>query len=316
LLIAVLDGICSLLSDDDAFRAKLGNLNQVLRNSIRPKPLSEMGKEINDYFVRKKLEEDFRQAERGELKQLVVDLTQVLKEMHVSSDGFGGEMNTLIVEIQKTDSLTEILSIKEKLIDDLHKMRDQSLAMKKELDSYREMTASLSQRLEQSQAKALVDPLTNVLNRSAYDLSVGQLIREFARYKEHGAALMVVDIDNFKRFNDNYGHKAGDAVLASVASCIRETIRSSDAVFRYGGEEFVVLMIKTPPVNAEKLAEKIRERVEKDYFIDKDVKLKVTVSIGLTCLKDGDTEQTLFERADKAMYNSKNKGRNRVTRFD
>ena len=75
-------------------------------------------------------------------------------------------------------------------------------------------------------------------------------------------------------------------------------------------------MIKTPPVNAEKLAEKIRERVEKDYFIDKDVKLKVTVSIGLTCLKDGDTEQTLFERADKAMYNSKNKGRNRVTRFD
>ena len=315
LLIAAVEGICSLLAEADPLRDKLDNLTLVLKKAVRPKPASDLGKEIQDYFVRKKLEDGFRVTERTEMKQILVDLAQILKDMVTSTGGFGEEVATHLDKIQKTVSLAELRTIKERLVVDVQKVRDQSLSMKKELENYREMTVSLNQRLEQSQAQALVDTLTNVLNRSAYDLTVGQLIREFARYKEP-AALMVADIDYFKRFNDNYGHKAGDKVLASVATSIKDSVRNSDTVFRYGGEEFVVLLNKTLPDNAEKLAEKVRSRVEKDYFVDGALTLKVTVSIGLTFLKEGDTEKTLFERADKAMYNSKHKGRNRITRVD
>jgi diguanylate cyclase len=316
LLIAATEGICSLLTEPDPLREKLTGLTHVLKKAIRPKPISDMGKEIKDFFSRKKLEDAFRSTERNEMKQILVDLTQVLKDTVDSSGGFGEEVNVHIDAIKKTDSLTEIRAIKEKLVVDLNKVRDQSLSLKKEVDSYRKMTVSLNDRLEQTQAQALIDSLTNILNRNAYDLRIGQLIREFDRSKEVGVALMVADIDHFKKFNDNHGHKAGDKILASVAATIQDAIRATDTVFRYGGEEFVVLLNNISPANAEKLAVKVRERVEKDYFIDKELSLKVTVSIGLTCLKEGDTEQTLFERADKAMYTSKQKGRNRVTMAD
>lgn len=316
LLMASVEGICLCLEETDPLRDKLNSLSQVLKKAIRPKPISDLGKEIQDYFIRKKLEGDFRSTERAEMKQIFVDLTEVLKEVAVSSGGFGEEVNTRLDEIKKADTVTEIRAIRDKLLVDLQRMRDQSLSLKQELEKYRQMASSLNQRLEQVETKALVDSLTNVLNRSAYNISVDQLIREFSRYKEPKEALMVVDIDHFKRFNDNYGHKAGDTVLASVAASIRDTIRQSDTVFRYGGEEFAVILNKISLDNAEKLAEKVRARVEKDYFVDKETRLKVTVSIGLTGLKEGDTEQTFFERADKAMYNSKHKGRNRVTRID
>lgn len=313
LLIVCMEGICSLLPQKEALHGKLNGMNLVLKKAIRVKPISDMVKEIQDYFIRKKLEEDFAATEKEELKTLVVDLTETLKDMITASGDFGGEVSVHIDEIKKASTLTEIRVIKDKIVADLHKVREQSMSLKEELDDYRKLASTLSQQLESSEAKAMVDSLTNVLNRNAYDKKIAQLIREADRLQSSESALMVVDIDHFKKFNDNHGHKAGDNVLAAVASSIRDTIRATDSLFRYGGEEFVVILNNITADNAEKLAEKVRYRVEKEYFVDKEKTLKVTVSIGMTCLKEKDTEQTLFERADKAMYNSKHKGRNRVT---
>ena len=165
--------------------------------------------------------------------------------------------------------------------------------------------------LEETEAKALVDSLTNVLNRNAYNMKVIQMMREFSQTKNY-FCLLVLDIDHFKKFNDTYGHKAGDRVLKSVAASVQDSLRASDLVFRYGGEEFVVLLSGIQEDNAFKLAEKIRKGVEKEYFVDKDQKLKVTISLGVACVTEGESELELFERADKAMYVAKRKGRNRV----
>lgn len=312
LLIACMEGVCSILPEKDVLHGKLTGMLSVLKKAVRVKPVSDLAKEIQDYFIRKKLEEDFLTTEKEEMKNLVVDLTETLKEMIATSGDFGGEVNVHIEEIKKASTLSEIRVIKDKIVVHLQKVREQSLSLREELDDYRKLASTLSQQLVNSEAKAMIDVLTNVLNRNAYDMRIGQLLREYNRYNE-SSALMVVDIDFFKRFNDNYGHKAGDKVLASVAASVRDSIRVTDSLFRYGGEEFVVILSRISSENAEKLAEKVRARVEKDYFVDKELTLKVTVSIGLTCIKEGDTEQTLFERADKAMYNSKHKGRNRVT---
>jgi len=159
--------------------------------------------------------------------------------------------------------------------------------------------------------QALVDPLTKVLNRNAYNLTLEQTIRDFRRYK-NPTIFMVADIDHFKKLNDRYGHKTGDRVLRSVATSLNDSIRASDFVFRYGGEEFVILLKKCPLDQGIKVAEKIREQVEESFSMDKGEKLSVTISLGLTQFKEQDTEDEVFQRADQALYKAKTNGRNRV----
>jgi diguanylate cyclase len=183
--------------------------------------------------------------------------------------------------------------------------------LNEELEDQRRTSEILAQKLEQSETQALVDPLTNVLNRAAYNMRIVQMVQEFKRYKEEWA-LLILDIDHFKRFNDEFGHQLGDNVLKSVASTVKNGIRVSDRIFRYGGEEFVVLLGRVNTEIATQLAEKICREVETSYFIQGDKKLKVTVSIGGAIIAIDDTELSIFERADKAMYEAKNNGRNQV----
>jgi two-component system cell cycle response regulator len=159
--------------------------------------------------------------------------------------------------------------------------------------------------------QALVDPLTHVLNRNSYKLTLEQTMRDFSRYKDP-TILMVADIDHFKRVNDTYGHKAGDGVLRSVATALNQSIRASDLIFRYGGDEFVILLKKCSLEQGKSVAEKARLNVEESFSLDKGHELSVTVSLGLTQLKEKDTEDSLFQRADQALYKAKSNGRNRV----
>ncbi len=157
--------------------------------------------------------------------------------------------------------------------------------------------------------KALVDSLTGALNRTAYNMSMEQTIRQFKRYEEP-TVLAVVDIDHFKSFNDSYGHKVGDNVLKVVAASIVNSVRPSDLVFRYGGEEFTILLKRINTESAQVVAERIRENVEYLKVLHEGQKLGVTITIGLTSLNKKDTEETWFERADQAMYLAKERGRN------
>ena len=159
--------------------------------------------------------------------------------------------------------------------------------------------------------QALVDPLTKVLNRNAYNLTLEQTLRDFRRYQDP-TVLIVADIDYFKKLNDNHGHKAGDGVLHSVAASLNHTVRASDSVFRYGGEEFVILLKKCSLNQGDNVAEKIRKRVEENFSLEKGQKLFVTISLGLTAFKENDTEDSVFQRADQALFKAKSNGRNRV----
>ena len=127
--------------------------------------------------------------------------------------------------------------------------------------------------------QALVDPLTQVLNRNAYNLTMEQTIRDIQRYKDP-TAFLVVDIDHFKRLNDSFGHKTGDEVLRLVAVAINNCVRSSDYIFRYGGEEFVVLLKKISMEQAERVAEKIRREVEENFHSHKGQKLEPDPEFG------------------------------------
>jgi diguanylate cyclase len=203
------------------------------------------------------------------------------------------------------------LKLKDVFVEEMQKVKEHSHTLNEELEEHKKNSLILAEKLEQSQAQALVDPLTNVLNRSAYNLKMVQLTHEFKRYNEEWALLML-DIDRFKKFNDDFGHKLGDKVLKSVAGTVSDSIRASDQIFRYGGEEFIVILGRINAKTATQLAEKICRQVEKDYFVDGDKKFQVTISMGGAIIRKDDTEMSLFERADKAMYRAKNNGRNQV----
>ncbi len=161
---------------------------------------------------------------------------------------------------------------------------------------------------------AFIDSLTGVKNRSAFD---GNFCRdiEYSHRKDSELALIVLDLDLFKRINDNYGHIVGDNVLAQVAQSVEHTIRSSDALYRYGGEEFVVVLNGTDGAGALLLAERIRQNVQQ-MNIESIKDLPVTISLGVAVLRDHERADQLFKRADAALYRAKRKGRNRVVAAD
>jgi diguanylate cyclase (GGDEF)-like protein len=157
---------------------------------------------------------------------------------------------------------------------------------------------------------AFIDSLTGVKNRSAFDANFSRDI-EFNRRKHGDLSLLVLDVDFFKKINDQYGHAVGDQVLKEIATTVEHTIRSSDALYRYGGEEFVVVLNDTNIAGAKLLAKRIRHNVE-----GLDIKslqgLTITLSVGVSAMLDQDTPKSLFERADAALYQAKANGRNQV----
>ncbi|WP_051524423.1 GGDEF domain-containing protein [Sulfurihydrogenibium subterraneum] len=159
-----------------------------------------------------------------------------------------------------------------------------------------------------AEEKAITDKLTGLFNRNIIDNLVEI---EYERSKRTGKPISVIlfDIDHFKKINDTYGHDKGDYVLKTVAQIARKTLRKSDYIIRWGGEEFLIILPETDLKGAITVAEKIRQNVENFYF--KDIS-KVTVSLGVTQIKKNENLENAIKRADQALYLAKNKGRNRV----
>jgi len=158
---------------------------------------------------------------------------------------------------------------------------------------------------------AYTDPLTQTNNRMSFN---DVLKREINLAVRHAKSLSIifVDIDHFKAINDRYGHACGDVALASVAKRIKENLRSSDIVFRVGGEEFVNLLSDTDFDGAKVLAERIRKSIELHTLVYDMKVIKLTASFGVSMLRTDDTADTFVKRADNAMYKAKHNGRNQV----
>jgi len=161
------------------------------------------------------------------------------------------------------------------------------------------------------EALATLDSLTGLPNRRSFDLLAAQALQEAQRNCAPLVALLI-DLDHFKALNDTHGHLAGDEVLRQFANVLQGSLRQSDILCRWGGEEFIVLLRETAGRQALDVAEKIRRRSEQLTFSYDEQPLRLTTSIGLSGLQPGDTLHALLTRADRALYRAKQAGRNRV----
>ncbi|MFJ3149737.1 diguanylate cyclase [Pseudomonas putida] len=186
----------------------------------------------------------------------------------------------------------------------LQGLSERVASMEHEALGYRE-------HLEEQRQKALLDPLTGLPNRAAWS---EQVEREMLDWQENGGhlAMAILDLDHFKRINDNYGHLAGDKVLKIVADQLRKRLRGRDFIARFGGEEFVLLLPQTTPAVAAQMAEVLRATVEACPFHFKGERVVITTSIGLGAFRSGERSDQVLKRADAALYRAKEQGRNRV----
>ncbi|MGH8178321.1 MAG: GGDEF domain-containing protein [Steroidobacter sp.] len=158
---------------------------------------------------------------------------------------------------------------------------------------------------------AVTDGLTNLANRKQLDTI---LTEEIPRARRHGRelSLLMFDIDNFKSINDTHGHLAGDSVLRGLASILQKRLRPNDKLGRYGGEEFCAILPETSLRSAGKIGEELRTLVESHAFVSDDREIRVTISAGAGCLREGMQLDDLYRVADEMLYKAKRTGRNRV----
>lgn len=163
----------------------------------------------------------------------------------------------------------------------------------------------------QTRQLSITDGLTNLYNRRHFEMTFDREFNRAKRYKSE-LSLAVIDIDLFKSFNDTYGHSCGDYVLKELAYLLVQNFRQTDLIFRYGGEEFVILLTETPLENAFIPLERLRKVVEENRFRYKGQDLKVTISGGISSNNDIENLWDMFDLADKALYKAKECGRNQI----
>ncbi|MDY6890951.1 MAG: GGDEF domain-containing protein [Pseudomonadota bacterium] len=227
-------------------------------------------------------------------------------------------MSTHDIDQLKTAVSTQLASLmramdahkraEEQHIAELKRERQQLLGRLEEME---QKATAFRASAEQAHLQSRTDPLTGLANRLAYDQ---QLENELLRYRRYATpfSLCIADIDRFKRINDQYGHLVGDKVLRLIAKVMRTTLRGTDFVARFGGEEFAILLPSTRAESAYQAAEKIRQAVARSPFNFQGHPVQITLSLGVAEVTSTDSGDSLFARADSHLYTAKNSGRNRV----
>ena len=264
---------------------------------------------VND-FINQTLQ--FSQESNKDSKQLNLDLNSNLSDMKTSINNSANlddaknavfsHMDSLISQINqyciKQESSSEVLVAQmDKLSEQLRATEDEATRLKDDLAEQR--------------VRAQTDPLTNLPNRYSYNERLTQEYNRWRRYR-HALTLVIGDIDLFKSVNDEHGHAFGDHVLKTIASFLSESIRESDFIARFGGEEFVLLLPETGIIDATRAMNKIRSGVSKLAVKNNGTMVPITISFGISEFEKDDTAKAVFERADSALYRAKEKGRNLV----
>jgi len=212
----------------------------------------------------------------------------------------------------KIDHLAEPAELMAAANEQLAHLATQAVVMQRKIEREKEELEAEKRELE---SQALCDPLTGAYNRRFFEDELNREVSKAARYAKT-VGLIFMDIDRFKQLNDNYGHQFGDLVLKRVAIALRETLRESDSLCRYGGEEFVIVVSETTEKGIQRFAERLRARVENETIALGDEIIPVTISVGAAvCMPrrgEKDVAMRLTAAADGAMYDSKQGGRNQV----
>ena len=336
------DGLIQLLEKLDFpadMAERTGALKQRLEAGIKNNELSEILEIIASLVagVRARM-----QQERAEIENFLKQLTDRLREIDLFLQGAESSRGSTLQDgralnaalqtqvsgikqaVQSATELNQLKQVIEERVEAIHNHLDiyrrseeernlqaeqQLKLLNVRLQSMEDESNKLHARIQRERNQAMCDALTGIGNRLAYQERLDQ---EYARWKRYASplSLLVWDVDRFKYINDTFGHKAGDKALVTIAEMLRDQIRETDFVARYGGEEFVILLPATGLDAAQTTAEKLRKSIEACHFHFREALVPITISCGIAEFHAGDTAESVFDRADAAMYRAKKAGGN------
>ncbi len=267
------------------------------------------------------LEQYICQGNQAKLEDLSQDFLQIVVRMMNSlvrlaekTSKSSQRMEVCADQLSNIEQLDAALPIIETVISETRQLSNQTLNLQADLNSAQSEIVSLKDQVTQAQQEASIDMLTGLLNRRG----MSQILESFFTNVEEShpqLCLLMADIDHFKAINDRYGHLTGDKVLSRIARILVQQIKGSDSAIRYGGEEFIVLLPETKLSNALIVAENIRNGIGKLVLKQsntREIMSKITISLGVACYKRDESIESLIDRADKAMYRAKGRGRNKT----
>jgi diguanylate cyclase len=231
---------------------------------------------------------------------------------------YGQALETFSGQLQEGKSAADMRGLVGAILAETKKMSERNDNLQSELIASTKEVTELRETINNARREALTDGLTGLANRKAFDEAISAMSIEAERDKST-LALLMLDIDHFKRFNDTYGHQLGDQVLRLVARTFTECIKGRDMAARYGGEEFAILLPQTQLQHAVKLSDNIRETVAKKRIVNRQTGQslgQITLSVGVAIYRPGEPSADLIRRADEALYSAKRGGRNRVVYED
>ncbi len=317
----------------------VGDLRSRKHDKLNLVELAELLERVTKFATEERLRV---QKEKLELENIVQQLASRLDEIsqHLTgelADRSAGQEDCEQLNMRVTDEVTQ-LRLSAESASDIHMLRQQLSSRLDAISSHltdfrsREETRvrtykdrvqrmrtriavleresrQLHESLREEQRMAMIDALTGIPNRAAYDDRIEEEHKRWKRFARP-VSILAWDIDRFKTINDAYGHKAGDKVLRVIGQHLARHVRDTDFVGRYGGEEFVMLLVGTDANEARAVAEKIRQEISQLGFHFHDSPVAITASCGITAFTGDDTPDLAFDRADKALYRAKESGRN------
>jgi diguanylate cyclase len=318
LLGLLVNNISELVDDDQWVSGQLAVISDVINQPLSSGSIQLAERSFKQVVYKQSMLKHGLREAKATFKNLITVFVERLSEMTSSTAGYEGRIEAYATRLKQTDELPALQSIVNDLMADTRSMqadmirrRDEMVEARKQAELAEGRVRMLELELRQVSEQVREDQLTGTLNRRGLD---DAMQRELSRSERRQIPLCVaiLDLDNFKKLNDTYGHRAGDEALVHLSNVVRLTLRPTDIVARYGGEEFIILFGDTEIEPAVEIMRRLQRELTKKFFLHNNERLLITFSAGVTSLRAGDTQDTVFNRADKAMYQAKLAGKNRV----
>jgi diguanylate cyclase len=251
----------------------------------------------------------------AEFQRLLAEVSESAARTGDDANQFGTRLEELGRELAKDMSVPLLNERVNGVLRDTRKIQGSITTLTHRLEASQSEIAHLRDELVRVREEALIDGLTGLLNRKAFDERIDAALLQ-AQQSACGPCLVMIDIDHFKGLNDSFGHVFGDRVIRTIAELLKATVKGQDIVARFGGEEFALLLPETPLPGAQVVAERLREAVARSRIrrLNSEESIgSITVSAGVASYRPGESVATFIDRADAALYLSKTEGRNRVS---
>ena len=314
----LVSNLAELVDDDRWVAGQVQLLERTVAQPPTSRTLADAQAQFRETVERQRaLKEALREMKRT-LKELIGVFVERVGEMAQSAVAYQARIVGYTERVRVTDNVNGLRDLLDDLMVDMRRMhvdatrsRDEVLGVGEQAERARAKVAELEAELARVSATLREDALTGALNRRGLGEAVE---REAARAQRYRSPLCftVIDLDNFKKLNEQLGHQAGDEALRHLVAVMRSMLRPSDTIGRYCGEEFVLLLPETPVQDARVVVERLQRELTRQFFLHNNEKVLITFSAGVAGMRPGETGAQALARADEAMYQAKRKGRNRV----